>query len=157
MEEGSLEQEPGSGVRGLVNGTSVAVGTLEWLHRHGACEAAAAGSTAGAAAERAPAGSAPPWSIAQSGLEASSGQTRVYVSIGNSIAACIDLADELRPGAAATVAALHRMGVSTVLLSGAVASPGGVQRKVFRPLRLLMMPYELSLSVLRRGRQLLDP
>lgn len=120
VEEGSLEQEPGSGVRGIVNGTPVAVGTLEWLQRHGASDPAPAGSTA--AAQRSPGGSAPNWSTPQSGLEASSGQTRVYVSIGNSIAACIDLADELRPGAAATVAALHRMGVSTVLLSGAVAS-----------------------------------
>ena len=99
----------------------MAVGTLEWLRRHGASGPAPDGSAEGAAAPDGAGGDGVQrWSTAQSRVEECSGHTRVYVSIGDSIAACIDVADELRPGAAATVAGLRRMGVRCVLLSGAV-------------------------------------
>ena len=117
VEEGSLEQEPGSGIRGVVNGRLVAVGTLDWLRRQGA-SAPPPDNSAAAAAESSGADSPRSWKTAQSRLEACSGHTRVFVSIGNSIAAYIDMADELRPGAAETVAALRGMGITSILLSG---------------------------------------
>ena len=117
MEEGTLEQEPGSGIRGIVNGTPVTVGTLEWLQRHGASTAPLDSSPVGitAAGSR---GAGSNEGADQSRLEARSGHTRVYVGIGDSVAAYIDMSDELRPGAAATVAALQKMGIRSILLSG---------------------------------------
>ena len=119
VDEGTLEQEPGSGIRGIVGGTPVAVGTLDWLQRHGASLLALDGSPSGAAPPGSPtSGGGSTQDTAQSRLAARSGHTRVYVGIGDRVAAYIDMSDELRPGAAETVAALRTMGISSVLLSG---------------------------------------
>ena len=119
VEEGTLEQEPGSGIRGIVDGTPVAVGTLDWLHRHGASLPAPDGALPGPPPPGSSAtGGGPTQGTAQSRLTARSGHTRVYVGIGDRVAAYIDMSDELRPGAAETVAALRTMGISSVLLSG---------------------------------------
>jgi cation transport ATPase len=43
----------------------------------------------------------------------------VYVGIDDSVAAHIDVIDDLRHGAAATITGLRRMGITSMLLSGA--------------------------------------
>ena len=128
--DGSFVQEPGSGVTATVAGRRVSVGTLEWVTRQAQAQqqqqeqqAAAAGAallsldeqeqqaaadaaTAElAAAERAVAVSRP-------------GHILVYVGVDGRAAGTIEIADELRPDAAATVAQLQRMGVRAVMLSG---------------------------------------
>ena len=124
VEDGTLEQEPGSGVRGIVSGTAVSVGTLEWVSRHSSRE----GESANAAAN----GPAVVSAVSTSQPDASqplhhqqhqqvSRLTRVYVGINGSVAAYIDVVDNLRFGAAATIAGLRSMGITSVLLSGKYA------------------------------------
>ncbi len=116
-----MEQEPGSGVRGIVSGTAVSVGTLEWVSRHS--------DRAGTSASEAADGPAVISVASSSQSDASqallhqqhqqvSRLTRVYVGINGGVAAYIDVVDDLRFGAAATIAGLRRMGITSVLLSG---------------------------------------
>jgi len=108
-------------VRGIVSGTAVSVGTLEWVSRHS--------SRAGESADPAANDSAIISAMSTSQPDASralqhqqhqhvSRLTRVYVGINGSVAAYIDVVDDLRFGAAATIAGLRRMGITSVLLSG---------------------------------------
>ena len=121
MEDGTLEQEPGSGVRGIVGGTAVSVGTLDWVTRH----STRAGESADVATNNpailgAESTSQPDASQALQHQQHQqvSRLTRVYVGIDDSVAAYIDVVDDLRSGAAATIAGLRKMGITSVLLSG---------------------------------------
>ncbi|KAL4430152.1 hypothetical protein ABPG77_004934 [Micractinium sp. CCAP 211/92] len=145
-EEGSFVQEPGSGVTALVAGRRVSVGTLEWVTRPAEEQAAGAAAAADAApgvlhsldeqdaARAAAAGSgssnnggggssmaAPSQaSVAAATAAAISrpGHILVYVGIDGQLAGTIEIADELRPDAAKTIAQLQRMGIQPVMLSG---------------------------------------
>jgi Cu+-exporting ATPase len=85
-----VENTPGAGAEGEVDGTLIMVGSASWLRSRGIAapedEAAAASS--------------------------------VWVSAGTRLAGEVRFADPLRPEAAGTLAALKRMGVRTGLLSG---------------------------------------
>ncbi|EFJ04851.1 hypothetical protein SELMODRAFT_138129 [Selaginella moellendorffii] len=94
VQDGSFEQEPGSGATAVVDGKRVTVGTLDWVQRFG---------TVGE----------PPRLLGNP-----EGRTVVFVGVDNSIAAAITLVDEIRDDAAETVRALQRLGVSTYMLSG---------------------------------------
>lgn len=94
-EEGSVQQEPGCGVRGVVHGHKVAVGTVEWLQQLGAS------------------GDAP--ELPANGPQ---GVSRVAIAVDGAIVAAVQVADVLRADAAATVAALKKMGARPILLSG---------------------------------------
>ncbi|MCO5560472.1 hypothetical protein L7F22_014087 [Adiantum nelumboides] len=94
VQDGTFEQEPGSGATAIVEGKRVTVGTLEWLHRFGAH---------GQLPEQ---------------VEVSEGQTVVYVGVGDEVAGSIAMVDEVRDDAAFTVKSLHGMGMSTAIVSG---------------------------------------
>ncbi|XP_024518609.1 copper-transporting ATPase PAA1, chloroplastic [Selaginella moellendorffii] len=82
VQDGSFEQEPGSGATAVVDGKRVTVGTLDWVQRFG---------TVGE----------PPRLLGNP-----EGRTVVFVGLDNSIAAAITLVDEIRDDAAETVRAL---------------------------------------------------
>lgn len=93
----SFTSEPGMGVMATVDGATLLVGSRTLLQRHGALD-----------------GAAPP-------LEP--GGTHVYVArrlagSGVETIGLIELADEIKSDSAQAVAALHRMGLRTVLLTG---------------------------------------
>ncbi|KAL4434160.1 hypothetical protein ABPG75_000601 [Micractinium tetrahymenae] len=146
-EEGSFVQEPGSGVTASVGGRRVSVGTLEWVTRPAheqaagaaaaadaapgvlcsldeqeAFEAAAAsgsnnGSSNGSSGNRSEPSRAA--AVAAAAVAASRpGHILVHVGIDGELAGTIEIADELRPDAANTVAQLQRMGIQAVMLSG---------------------------------------
>jgi cation-transporting ATPase G len=85
-------EEPGHGISGIVDGVRVEVGSTRWLN---------AASLAGA-------------------VEAmeSSGMTTVVVRADGHTAGVVGIRDELRPEAAEAVAALHAVGLRTVMLTG---------------------------------------
>eukprot|EP00208_Stichococcus_sp_RCC1054_P001455 CAMPEP_0206141838 /NCGR_PEP_ID=MMETSP1473-20131121/14353_1 /ASSEMBLY_ACC=CAM_ASM_001109 /TAXON_ID=1461547 /ORGANISM="Stichococcus sp, Strain RCC1054" /LENGTH=960 /DNA_ID=CAMNT_0053536563 /DNA_START=260 /DNA_END=3142 /DNA_ORIENTATION=+ len=99
-QEGTVQQEAGSGVSGVVKGHQVAVGSLDWLLANGAK------------------GSVPP-DFATSGP---AGASVVHVAVDGRIAAAVQVADVLRPDAAAAVAGLQHMGIRAILLSGDMQS-----------------------------------
>lgn len=110
-EEGSVLQEPGSGVRATVDGQEVAVGSRAFVCRHGASHS------------QADEGMHAPWERGAAGGDAGSigaSATRVWVAVGGRLAGVLDLADAVRPDAAAAVAALHRAGMRVLLVSGAL-------------------------------------
>lgn len=100
VEDGSLLQEAGSGVRGRVDGADVAIGTWEWAQR---------------CADEV--GDAPP-SLTRVAVANSS---TVYLVVDGALAAVLEVSDELRADAAATVRALKAGGVEPVILSGDAA------------------------------------
>lgn len=113
VQESSFEQEPGSGAKAIVEGKLVTVGTLEWLQRAGV-------------------EGAPP-EVSDASLQ---GQTVVYVGVDDKLVGAVTMMDELRDDAKASVAALHRMGMKTSMLSGdkqeaaeAVAAKVGIDRQ----------------------------
>ncbi|WP_410218212.1 heavy metal translocating P-type ATPase [Paracoccus sp. (in: a-proteobacteria)] len=89
---------PGRGLSAQVEGQALLIGNRAALE----------------AAEIAPA----PALIAQADAAAAQGATPVHVAVGGRHVASLALADPERPEAAATVAALHRMGLQTAMLSG---------------------------------------
>lgn len=138
-EEGSFVQEPGSGVTASVAGRRVSVGTLEWVTRPAEEQAAGAAAAADAApgvlhsldeqdAMRAAAagsgssnnggGGSSMAAPSQASVAAATaaaisrpGHILVYVGIDGQLAGTIEIADELRPDAAKTIAQLQ-VGVS---------------------------------------------
>jgi Cu2+-exporting ATPase len=126
VEEGSFGQEPGSGAAAVVDGRVVAVGTLEWVQRHGARlrKARPLGQRQHGKQQQ---------QQQQEGTESSAGavrgavdgsgavlagHTQVYVSVGGAVVGLLDVADALRPDAAATVAELRAAGLRPLMLSG---------------------------------------
>ena len=103
VEDGSLLQEAGSGVRGRVDGVEVAIGTWEWAQR---CAKGVGGGPPGLT------------------RVAVANSSAVYLVVDGRLAAVMEVSDELRPDAAATVAALKARGVDPVILSGACESQG---------------------------------
>jgi Cu2+-exporting ATPase len=94
VDDASVIQEAGLGIRGIVDGRAVAVGTREWLWAQGV-----------------PVGPG-------GGEEAGPGTTRVFVAVDGRACGHIDLRDQVRTDAAATVRALQDRGIRTILLSG---------------------------------------
>lgn len=141
--DGSVEQQPGSGVSGVVAGHDVAVGSPDWLVErgvvrehygirilqaqyatcayavfrlavcHGFCFRLAFSFAFDQFPLCAKAGALP--HLPAGG---SQGATTVAVSVDGHMAAAIQIADELRPDAKAAVQGLHAMGVRPILLSG---------------------------------------
>ena len=107
-------------MRAVVDGTAVSVGTLEWVTRNRArSEWTDAAQQAATFSDSSPARNNPQQSLQQHQHQHLSRLTRVYVGIDDSVAAYIDVTDDLRYGAAATIAGLRRMGITSMLLSGA--------------------------------------
>ncbi|KAG0607893.1 hypothetical protein M758_8G062900 [Ceratodon purpureus] len=113
VQESTFEQEPGSGAKAMVEGKLVTVGTLEWLQRAGVK------------------GDAP--EVTEAAMQ---GQTVVYVGVDDKLVGAVTMIDELRDDAKASIAALHRMGMKTSMLSGdkqeaaeAVAAKVGIDRQ----------------------------
>ena len=97
VEEGTLSQVPGLGIAGVVGGTAVAVGNVDWLSSNGVEVPQSAAST----------------------LPTDPGATRVFVTAGGNIRGHIDLVDRVRPGAVEALKALQQHGMRTVMLTGA--------------------------------------
>lgn len=94
VHEGTFEQEPGCGAKAIVEGKIITVGTLEWVHRHGAQ------------------GPAPHLG------ESMNEQSVVYIGVDGAVAGAVCMIDKVRDEAAATIRALHQMGMETFMLSG---------------------------------------
>lgn len=103
---------PGLGARARVDGADVVVGSpalaVEHLSGHGADGRGAAGRAAMDAA------------VAE---QLAMGRTTVVVVRDGVAAAVLGLADQVRPSAAAAVAALHALGLRTVMLTGDAEAP----------------------------------
>jgi Cu2+-exporting ATPase len=113
VQPGTFNQEPGSGVRGIVDGKLVCVGTLDWLSRQGTAvsepqQAQLSGTSANGGSSDGTAGV----------LGVGNSHTRVYVSIDGRMAGFMDVQDALRPDAKGTVEELHAAGIRTVMISG---------------------------------------
>ena len=109
-----FEARPGQGVEAVVAGRTVAVGTRRLMEALGVLVEPLA-----AEAER---------------LEAA-GKTVVYVAVDGWLAGVLALADTVKPGSAEAVAALKRLGLQVVLLTGdnwrtawAIAQQVGIER-----------------------------
>lgn len=105
---GSFQQEPGSGAVALVGGRRVAVGTLEWLQRQGAAVGDAAAQAALSTSS----------SAAAAAVGGASGVTRVFVAVEGALVGALDVTDQIRSDAHATIAHLHAQGLRTIMLSG---------------------------------------
>ena len=126
-------QEPGSGVRATVDGQEVAVGSRAFVCHRGASHSQADGS------EQAP------WERGLSGGDSDgmgASATRVWVAVGGRLAGVLDLADAVRPDAAAAVAALHRAGMRVLIVTGARLPSADLGARVTWPASL-----PLSMSV----------
>ncbi|CAH2077017.1 unnamed protein product [Thlaspi arvense] len=95
-EDGTFTEEPGSGAVAIVNNKRVAVGTLEWVQRHGA--------TGG--------------SLHASEEPESNNQSVVYIGVDDTLAAVIRFEDKIREDAAQVVGNLTRQGIDVYMLSG---------------------------------------
>ncbi|KAL0686996.1 hypothetical protein Bca4012_086673 [Brassica carinata] len=95
-EDGTFTEEPGSGAVAIVNNKRVAVGTLEWVQRHGAT-----GNLLNASEEN-----------------ESNNQSVVYIGVDNTLAAVIRFEDKIREDAAQVVENLTRQGIDVYMLSG---------------------------------------
>ncbi|MGD2115219.1 MAG: heavy metal translocating P-type ATPase, partial [Acidobacteriota bacterium] len=111
-----FDSAPGRGVEGVVDGRSVLVGKEEWLAAHGV----GTGPLAGAAASAAEAG-----------------KTAIWVAVDDRAVGLLTVTDPPKPGAAAALARLRRMGLELVMLSGdrpeavrALAASVGVDRVI---------------------------
>ena len=93
---------PGSGVTGVVNGRTVAVGRPKWIGR--------AATMKGSAVPE-------PVETARRAAELM-GQTVVLVAVDGAVCGALAVADAVKDSAAQAVAALHQRGLRTVLLTG---------------------------------------
>ncbi len=93
-----FEAEPGHGVCGQVEGRTVAVGARRYMERLGAPVDDALRRRADALADQ--------------------GRTPLYVAVDGQVAALAAVADPVKPGARDAVAALHAMGLRTVMVTG---------------------------------------
>jgi Cu+-exporting ATPase len=120
-----FEAVPGRGVQALVEGRRVRIGTPRWLAEQPAPEAAAAGAGTSTELERLAAE-----------LEARACST-VVVEVNGRPEALLGIADPPRQEAAAAVAALKRLGLAVVMLTGdarrtaeAIAAQVGIERVI---------------------------
>ncbi len=88
-----VQAEPGHGIQGRANGHALLLGSQRFLAEHGVH----------------PGTWSPP---------ACPGQSLIHVAVNGAFLAVIAVADQPRPDAAAAVAALHRMGIKTIMLTG---------------------------------------
>ncbi|CAN8276151.1 unnamed protein product [Cochlearia groenlandica] len=95
-EDGTFTEEPGSGAVAIVNNKRVAVGTLEWVQRHGAT-----GN-----------------SLHVSEENEHNNQSVVYIGVDDTLAAVIRFEDKIREDAAQVVGNLTRQGINVYMLSG---------------------------------------
>ncbi|CAA0838154.1 Copper-transporting ATPase PAA1- chloroplastic [Striga hermonthica] len=93
--EGTFTEEPGSGAVATIDEKKVAVGTLDWVQRHGVV------------------GGSPFHEI-----EEFKNQSVVYVGVDGSLAGVIYVEDQIREDAPQVIESLTRQGISTYLLSG---------------------------------------
>ncbi|MGE4279249.1 MAG: heavy metal translocating P-type ATPase [Magnetospirillum sp.] len=91
-----VQAQPGQGLRGRVDGHDVVIGNARML--------------------------GDPRSSSMLSAIAESGATPVGVEVDGKLAAAFAIADQPRPGAAQAVAALHEMGVRTIMATGDVAA-----------------------------------
>jgi P-type Cu+ transporter len=92
-----FEAVPGRGVRGVVSGQAAQLGNAAWM-----AESGVAVAELGAIAE----------------ALADAGKTAMFVAVDGRAAGLIAVADTLKPGAAAAVQTLRRMGLDLVMLTG---------------------------------------
>jgi Cu2+-exporting ATPase len=130
VQQGSFTQEPGSGAVAVVDGKAVAVGTLEWVQRHGAVltpqqeaqlqqhQAVVADAKPNSSSSSGRPGSQSSQQTDTFGNQPLTGHTQVYVAVEGTVTAVVDVADQIRPDAADAVAELQRRGVSVLMLSG---------------------------------------
>ncbi|KAK4438189.1 Copper-transporting ATPase PAA1, chloroplastic [Sesamum alatum] len=111
--EGTFTEEPGSGAVAIIDEKKVAVGTLEWVQRHGVV------------------GDSPFQEV-----EEFKNQSVVYVGVDGDLAGVIYVEDQIREDARHVVESLTRQGINTYLLSGDkrsaaeyVASAVGIPRE----------------------------
>ena len=104
-----VQAVPGKGIRGLVNGRSVAAGNAALMHE------------IGVAIPEDP--------------TAESGTTRMYLAQNGALLGVIEARDTLRKSAAQTIAGLRRLGIRTAMLTGdtpataeAIAQAAGIDR-----------------------------
>ncbi|KAK3246749.1 P-type ATPase, partial [Cymbomonas tetramitiformis] len=100
-DESTFHQEPGSGAVAQVQGRQVAVGTVEWIHRH------CTGNDAEMKAE----------AVRLAG-EAAAGRTVVYMGLDGKLVGAFQIEDQIRPEAAGTIARLLRNKLDVHILSG---------------------------------------
>jgi Cu+-exporting ATPase len=111
-----FESVTGQGVRGIVTGIPVAVGSATFLRDHSVDATPSADAAARFAGE---------------------GKTALYVAIDGALAGIVAVTDPIRPTTRAAVDALRRLGLDVVLLTGdtrrtaeAVAREAGIARVV---------------------------
>lgn len=102
-----VQELPGHGLTGTVEGRLVRVGSPRWITAHGLTD--------------------------QAGQLADQGMSIIVVEVDDQVSGLIGIRDELRPEAAEAIAALHDQGVSTVMLTGdnartaeAIAAQAGI-------------------------------
>jgi cation transport ATPase len=94
---GDLQEEPGCGIRGRVDGRPVAVGRRNWV------SSGEVGSEKARAAEQ--------WAADQ-------GASTVFIAVDGALAGMLWLTDPIRPDAAATIQALRAAGVRRAIMPG---------------------------------------
>jgi len=110
----AFEAIPGHGIRATVEGRGLLLGTLRLMREHG---------------------------VAVDGFEkeaerlADAGKTPMFVAIDGAVAGLIAVADTLKPGSKAAVAALHELGLEVAMITGdnprtaqAIAAQVGIER-----------------------------
>ena len=119
-DDGTLHQEPGSGIRGRIAGSSIAVGNLEWVTQH-SCDSSSRDAVSSVERVKGSQGAGP---SGRGQPSAQPGQSAVYVSVDGRVVGIIHVADMLRPDARETVQALRQRGLQVVMISGeAVCMP----------------------------------
>ena len=126
-DEDSFTQEPGSGVVATVQGRRVSVGSLEWVvaqteecARQQSAHSNGNGRGGGGVEEGKEGGIRQQYKLENEIKAVSSrpGHILVHVGIDSYVAGSIEIADEVRPDAAAVVTALLKAGISPIMLSG---------------------------------------
>lgn len=117
LQEGTFVQEPGSGVAATVNGQTVSVGSLEWVANQTAAHAAQAAAYTNGNGARGGAQTAEQLK-AEEAVATSPGHILVHVGIDGKVVGSFEIADQVRGNAAAVVAALQRLGIRALMLSG---------------------------------------
>ena len=101
---GEVRVEPGFGIAGEVDGSTVVVGSADWLRRCGVEPAAWS-------AERSPADGV-------TAVSASLGVTPVHCAVDGAEVLCLSIEDRLRPDATETIRLLRDDGLKVTLLTG---------------------------------------
>lgn len=103
--------EPGCGVTATVEGSTVAVGRLDWLQQQERIQSSSSASTSSSSSSK---------SSSDSSHQA--GQSVVYVGLeGQGVVGSLGFSDTLRVDAQHVVQQLQSMGIQVMLISGALA------------------------------------